>query len=325
MTSIIANLESALSEIPSSSIKVSITSEMVGQLARALRLKLYLAQMTESGLTQVQHCAANYVPSTVEGKLGKSVRPCHSRHACLLCTPQEFAREGGNMSTLLRNWEGQGLLILLTLNLPFSEAMDLGARYDGLRRCWEALMGDSRIQNMRVKNGIKYFRVLEERLIGGSWFPHFHVVLLIQGVESNDANLLAYSMPLRTLWAEKGRKLGFSATNSSVQDARLYVSGSHNRLANYLTENGRVGLNLDLDNYELEKGSFTPFELFQIYVATGDADAKNHWDDFEFFSSGKHRFTYSVKARQDLKSEQSRKSLLRQNKNFRRPLKYTEN
>lgn len=298
---------------------------MVGQLARALRLRLYSAQLSESGLTQVQHCVANYLPSKMEGKLGKSISPCHSKHACLLCTPQEFAREASNMSYLLKTWAEQGLVLLLTLNLPFSHASDLGARYKSLKDCWEALIGDSRIHNLRAKHGIKYVRVLEERLIDGKWFPHFHVILLIQGVEPSALNFQSYSDPLRLLWASKAQKLGISGTLSSVQDAKQFVNGTHYQLARYLTTNGRVGLHLDLDTYELAQGSFSPFELFQIYVATGDADAKNHWEEFEFFSSGKHRFTYSVKAREDLKVLRSQRSLARQNKSSRRPLKSNQN
>jgi len=321
VTSIIANLESVLAASPSSSIKVSITSEMISQLARALRLRLYLTQMTESGLTQVQNCSGNYIPSMSEGKLGKSIRPCHSKHACFLCTPQQFAREESNIASLLKTWSQQGLLVLLTLNLPFTEGMDLGARYSSLKRCWDGLMRDSRLQNLRAKNGIKYVRVLEERLIDGNWFPHFHVAILIQGVEPSQQNFQDFSAPLRLLWADKARKVGMPSTLSSVQDAQLFRPGTHYKLAHYLTENGRVGLHLDVESYDLQKGSFTPFEMFQIFVATGDADAKSHWEEFEFFSSGRHRFTYSVKAREDLHLLKMQRSLDRQKNAARRPLK----
>jgi hypothetical protein len=321
MTSIIANLEALLAESPSSSIKVSITSEMKALLARALRQKLYLAQKTESGLTQVQSCVAHYIPSKTEGKLGKSIRPCHSKHACLLCTPQEFGKEEAKISSLLNLWSQEGLVIFLTFNLPFTPEMDLGSRYSLLRQCWESLMGDSRMHNLRVRRGIKYVRVLEERLIEGHWFPHFHVALLIEGLQDSEQEFLDYSAPIRSLWADKARKHGLPTTLSSVQDARRFIKGTHYELANYLTTNGRVGLHLDAATYDLSRGSFTPIELFQLFVGNGDADAKSHWEEFEFFSSGKQRFTYSVKARRDLQSLKSRKSLVRQNNASERPLK----
>lgn len=321
MPSIMQSLEDALATSHSSSIKVSITSEMVGQLARSLRLRLYMAQMTESGLTQVQSCVANYVPSKVEGKLGKSIRPCHSRHACFLCTPQEFGKEESNISSLLKTWSQQGLVVLLTLNLPFRQEMDLGARYASLKKCWDGLMRDSRIQNLRTQNGIKYVRVLEERLIDGHWFPHYHVALLIQGVEPSAQNFQHFSAPIRLLWADKAKRIGMAHTLSSVQDAKQFVPGTHTKLARYLTENGRVGLHLDVESYDLQKGSFTPFGMFQIFVATGDADAKSRWEEFEFFSSGRHRFTYSAKAREDLRLLKIQKGLHRQNNALGRPLK----
>jgi hypothetical protein len=180
-------------------------------------------------------------------------------------------------------------------------------------------MGDSRIHNLRVKHGLKYVRVLEERLIDGRWFPHYHVILLIQGVETSAESFQEHSTPLRSLWADKARKIGMNRTLSSVQDAKQFVSGTHNRLAGYLTENGRVGLRLEMDSYDLNRGSFTPFELFQIFVATGDVDARSHWEEFEFFSSGKHRFTYSVKARSDLKLAKTLRALGRQNSALKRP------
>ena len=321
MTSILANLEALLAETPSSSIKVSITSEMKGLLARALRQKLYLAQMTESGLTQVQSCVAHYIPSKTEGKLGKSIRPCHSKHACLLCTPQEFGKEEGKISSLLRVWSQQGMVIFLTFNLSFTAQMDLGSRYALLRQCWESLMGDSRMHNLRVRKGIKYVRVLEEKLIDGHWFPHYHVLLLIEGLQDSDQEFLDYSYQIRTLWAGKAKKHGLPTTLSSVQDARRFIKGTHYELANYLTTNGRVGLHLDATSYDLSRGSFTPIELFQIFVANGDADAKSHWEEFEFFSSGKQRFTYSLKAREDLKSLKIPRSSPRQNNASARPLK----
>lgn len=180
-------------------------------------------------------------------------------------------------------------------------------------------MGDSRIHGLRVKHGLKYVRVLEERLIDGRWFPHYHVILLIQGVETSSVSFQEHSTPLRVLWADKARKIGMKKTLSSVQDAKQFIDGSHNRLARYLTENGRVGLRLDVESYELNRGSFSPFELFQIYLATGDADAKSHWDEFEFFSSRLHRFTYSAKARDDLKMFKTSRALGRQNMHHKRP------
>ncbi len=319
MSSIVDSYKENLANTHGSSIEVSITSEVNKLLARALREKLYLVQKTESLLTQVQSCAAHYIPATEPGRLGKSIRPCHSKNACFLCTPQEYAVVETRISSLLQLWANQGLVLFLTFNLPYPTEMDLGGRYDSLRMCWELLMKDSRIQRLRNKAGLKYIRVLEESSVAGSWFPHFHVILLIQDEFNTREAFQVHSKQLRTLWTDKAKRIGFGGTLSSVQDSRAFIPGTHERLAGYLTMNGRVGLHLNVELADVHSGSYSPFELFQIYAATGDADAREKWEEFEFFSAGRHRFTYSVAARQDLKSLKTRRSLGRQNSTSRRP------
>lgn len=276
-----------------SSIKVSITSWMLDDLSRDLRLKLYLAQGELGCVPQVQSCIDNFIPNGRGG--GKSIRPCRSKNSCLWCTPQELAKHRTTVSELLEKWDSEGKVFLATFTLQFPRELDLGARYRNLKQVWQMFTGDSRFHKLRTQYGLKYVRILEEVVSQGVWFPHYHVVLSCKSAPSNDLQDVTRS--LREIWTSKAHKVGLTSTLASVQTVSNYVSGTHWRLADYLVKHGRVGLYLDTESVDTEPEGLPPLQVFQLFVATGDADSGRLWDEFQFHSLRQHRITYSVGAR----------------------------
>ena len=277
----------------SSSIKVSITSSMLQDLSRHLRLRLHQLQGEFGAVPQVQSCIDNFIPNGNGG--GMSRTPCRSKNSCIWCTPQELAKERSNISNLLQEWGAEGLVLFVTLNLKFPQGLELGAKYQLLKNAWTLFIADSRVNKLRVQNGLKYVRVLEEVVSDGVWFPHFHLVMALKETPGFDAEELKRS--LRQIWTAKAHKVGLIETLTAVQHISTFQLGTHLKLADYLVKHGRVGLYLDTDSVETSVEGMSPFHVFQLFVATGDADAGSLWSDFQFFSIGQRRISYSKAAR----------------------------
>ena len=306
-----------ISTTHSSSIKVPFSSQMNRELARALGLKLYMAQAELSQRINTQHCAESYVPSQFHGKGGISIAPCRSMHSCFLCTPQQFAKMRAQLSSLIRLWSNDGVVITATFNLPFPLEVSLGQRYRYLKDCWAALTKDSRFQKLRTSHSLKYVRVLEDKYSKGQWFPHFHVVFFLDS--DGLPELSELSLSLRSLWARKAQNLGLHATLPAVQHVGEFTDGTHLKLAQYLTKASFVGLDLDLEAIDANKDELTPFHLFQIAVGAGDFDALRAWREFELYSGGQNRFVFSSGALIDRAKLKRAKSSDRQKRVFEAP------
>lgn len=300
----------SIANILSSSIKVSISASIARELARALRYRLFIAQGLLGAVPQVQSCVDNFVELPSEGRYGKSLTPCRSKHGCFLCTPQELAKERTSIGYLLWRWSDDSEVLVLTLNLNYPIEVGLEGRYKLLMDTWKALMQDSRIQRLRTSSNLKYVRVLEEVLSKGRWFPHLHVLIRVDSMEEYELDLL--SDTLRHIWVKKAVKNGCIGTIGAVQHVERFKKGTHKELASYLTKNGEVDLFQDSATIDLLTENLTPFQTFQYGIANQSRRALELWEEFEVAVQGKHRVTYSAGARVDLSSLKDGQRLGRQ-------------
>jgi hypothetical protein len=114
-----------------------------------------------------------------------------------------------------------------------------------------------------------------------------------------DSDFEKLKQSLRQIWTAKAHKLGLVDTLTAVQYISNFQLGTHRKLADYLVKHGRVGLYLDTEAAETSVEGLTPFHVFQLFVATGDADAGKLWSDFQFFSIGQRRIAYSKAAKDE--------------------------
>jgi hypothetical protein len=238
-----------------------------------------------------------------EGVAGVAgVHTCGSVWVCSVCSAKIAGQRQDELRRGLNNWWGAGgHVLMMTLTMRHEAGDPLSGLWDQLGRAWASVTSGRQWLKNRAQYGIQgYMRVVEQTHGSNGWHVHIHALLfLTEDVSPLELQTLEQQMVAR--WIGKLERMGASATPAGQRLER--VGEGDDVLADYFTkavDNGdaiALELNWGQSKRARKEGSRAPFGILDDFIATGDAEDLELWQEFAFASKGRRQMTWGAGTR----------------------------
>jgi hypothetical protein len=271
------------------------------------------ALWTDSTLKRVRRCGRVSVRHSGEvavrltaGRAGfAGVSTCGSVWACPVCARKIATERQKDLQAAVEFWEAQGGAVALgSFTVSHRAGQSLKAVWDAVSDGWKSITSGRVWKRNAATFSIEgWHRVVEVTHGRNGWHVHIHVVLFLHhGLGLVERAALTAAMLGR--WNTGIGKHGFSSSAQHGADIRM-VHGAESAkvLADYFTKgvyqpDGSAGSTVALEvtrgDLKSARGdSETPFQILRRYVAGGEVDALDTWQEWERGSKGRRQTAWS--------------------------------
>jgi hypothetical protein len=226
---------------------------------------------------------------------------CGSVWACGVCNAKIMARRQLEIGAAVEQWEEQGGSVAFgTQTMRHWSGHRLEDLWACLSKAWQRVIGGKAWKTAKKRYGIAgWLRVVEVTFGLNGWHVHVHYLLFLESVTvATDLDALKRSMFGR--WSSALRSLGLPAPLLNSQDLRVLDGPADEALAGYFTKAvhsaKRIGLELTSSQTKTARGvhkTRSVWDFLDDVLDLGDADALQHWHEWQRGSKGRRQLTWS--------------------------------
>lgn len=252
---------------------------------------------------------------------------CGSVWACPRCSAKIQAVRRLELGVMVTAAANSGMTIAFgTVTLRHRAGQPLGQLWDAVTKGYQAVGQSSRVRRLRAALGrVGYVRALEVTKGANGWHPHLHTISLFEKPVTQ-AQLDELADAEFSIWKGQAKKRGLGAPMRERYELRL-VTDANNGFADYfakavyegqlsdaargvsfemtgsLTKAGRGGKPMRDAKGRLRNvthgASRTPWQILDDFLASGDMDDWDSWEEYERASKGRRALVWSpgLKAR----------------------------
>lgn len=223
-------------------------------------------------------------------------RYCGNTHACPVCASrQEAIKREDFIAVAFDHEQSGGYLITQLLTLRHGTYQDSKEKYINLNKVWGKMLNKSAYKTARTKAGSpEYLKVQEEVLNETGWFPHVHIVWFFDK-ETTKKEANAFTGSVSALWSATANTWTSTGAHPKFQRPKTLTKGSAISEGWYLFKHGFHDLASDPKTFikNGQKYSLKPFEVFQLFLITGEVQLAEAWLEFQKASYGTTRIKFS--------------------------------
>jgi hypothetical protein len=188
-----------------------------------------------------------------------------------------------------------GYLVTQMLTLRHRTYQDSKEKYVNLNKVWGKMLNKSAFKTSRARAGSpEYLKIQEEVLNETGWFPHIHLVWFFSKTITRRESK-AFTSSVAALWSATANTWTSTGADPKFQNPKTLTRGSAISEGWYLFKHGFH--NLASDTKALIKNghkySLKPFEVFQLFLITGEVQLAEAWLEFQKASYGTTRVKFS--------------------------------
>jgi hypothetical protein len=226
-----------------------------------------------------------------------------------------MARRQLEIGAAVELWKDQGGQVLFgTMTMRHWTCHRLDDLWASVSKAWGRVTGGKAWISNKKRFGIAgWLRVVEVTFGRNGWHVHIHYLVFLEAwAVRADIEVLKASMFGR--WAGAMASLGLPAPLMQGQDLRLLDGAADQQLSRYFTkavhQNKRIGLELTSTQTKTARAIYKTYSVWRFLddvIDNGDADALDHWHEFQRASKGRRQLTWSkgIRERLNLRAEKS--------------------
>lgn len=246
----------------------------------------------------------------------RGLATCGSVWACPRCSVVVGQRRATELRQVLDQWNSQGgTVAMVTLTIRHRRGQRLRTLWDAVSKSWSRLVAGRPWRRFCDLAGVDgHIRVVETTTGQHGWHVHLHVLLLLDpdrgaylpgfvGTPEEEMHELAqvHGTEVIGAWQRITGRRGFDAL-TEAQDIRGFsLQEAGDSVSEYFTKASWDGATDWTAAEELalgaikrgRQGSRTPFQVLADFLATGDADDLDTWQEYERASFRRRQMTWS--------------------------------
>lgn len=253
------------------------------------------------------------------------LQTCGSVWACPACSAKIQAQRRLELGLLMTIAASEGFTVVFTTyTLRHKKGQPLSTLWDGLTYAHRRVKQDKKVNKLRKAHGeIGSVKATEVTYGDNGWHPHIHSLRFFEG-ELTQADVDELRRNEFRAWKAAAKKKGLGLPTASAFKMELLDLGDEHtagQVGRYLvkdldeeakeTEQGQrvsdAGKKVSGITFEMQGGatkaarrttSFTPMELFQEFLDTGNVEYLERFNEYELASKGKRALVWSPKLKQ---------------------------
>lgn len=215
---------------------------------------------------------------------------CQNKNICPVCGRKHGARCRKKLMQSLDLYFDQGHIVWSqTLDMGFSQELDAPKRFKTILNSFSRLLKLTATRRMRKRNGIAYFRVVEETLIDFVWTPHIHVLWVFHPT-STEQQIAEFIDHISRSWRSIRKSTPGVVDNERIVFSKQLEEQDMVITVWYLHKSFFLD---GMGSTQTPRQKIRPLDFLIDFVSNSDMESLQVWNQYEAAAFGLRKYKFS--------------------------------